>query len=114
MHLVQYIILLMILQYFSKSLGIETTRIDLRAEVTAAYPRIEVVWISKLQQNTVFIICDGYKSYCLLNIQGWSFSTISTNLSRVFLHNIVSSNLATTAIVTNLDIIATIMDENIQ
>jgi len=114
LHLVQYIIWLHILQYFYMSQGVETTWMDSRAEVGAAYRRIEVVWFSTLKQNTVAVICDDYKLYCLMIIREWSFPTILTNLSMVFLHTIVSSNLATISIVTNVNLITTRMDGNIQ
>jgi len=103
---VPYVILSMTLLNVSATLGIVTTRIGSKADVSAGCPCCGVDCISERQWGTEFCLHYGYHSRTSLMIPGMWFCARLVNSPDVFPHKIDSGNPFTTFSVNNFHIIA--------
>jgi len=90
----------------SATLGIVTTRIGSKADVSAGCPCGGVFWISIRQQSTELCLRSRYHSGSSPIIPGKSFCTIFTHSASVFPNKIGNSSPITTFSVRSLQIIA--------
>jgi hypothetical protein len=103
---VQYVILSMTLLHVTATLGIVTTTIGSKADVSAGCPCNEDDWITEWQRGTEFCVRNGHHSRLLRIILAKSFCARSTHISSIFPYKIVCGNPTTTFSVTNLQSIA--------